>query len=320
MLMVWNSYGVGFLMNGIGCVWRTSTVLCADIRITVDRIVITITLTIYIATGRVIFKKRAQLRAFDNDPHASAPTIENPFALMNLPAVTKVTRIEVTTEAIVLPSRIHSGPESLRTVSRSSFSSTRKLSAAPASPPPAQQSEYSRFLGQPNSGIRPYFASITADPSRPHEQDAIAGSTIPVTSEHTVTDEEALSSRKTTSSHARRRAAHQGNEAAWAYAKVAMLMFIALIVVWVPSTVNRVYSLIHDTRPLFALNIIAAAVLPLQGFWNAMIYIATSWAQCKAAWRQIAGRKEPGRDSRSSSYTLRMEQRMNSSAGDGGSP
>ena len=55
----------------------------------------------------------------------------------------------------------------------------------------------------------------------------------------------------------------------------------------VPSTVNRVYQMIYPDKPVFILSALAAAVLPMQGFWNCTIYIATSWPQCKDAYRQI---------------------------------
>jgi len=68
--------------------------------------------------------------------------------------------------------------------------------------------------------------------------------------------------------------------------------------VQVPSTINRVYSLVHypgvhTNKPNFTLNLIAALVLPTQGFWNAVIYTITSWSQCRAAWRQICYGERP---------------------------
>lgn len=59
--------------------------------------------------------------------------------------------------------------------------------------------------------------------------------------------------------------------AAMAYFQVAFLMFIALTIVWVPSSINRMYQFVNARHPSFALNIISAIVLPLQGAWNAAI-------------------------------------------------
>lgn len=47
-----------------------------------------------------------------------------------------------------------------------------------------------------------------------------------------------------------------------------------------PSSVNRIYSLAHPTTPNYPLNLVAATVLPLQGFWNSLIYLTTSHSIC----------------------------------------
>lgn len=54
-----------------------------------------------------------------------------------------------------------------------------------------------------------------------------------------------------------------------------------------PSTVNRVYAIVQPERPIFVLNVVAAAVLPLQGFFNLVIYAHASRAEVKAAWKKI---------------------------------
>ncbi|KAI4132696.1 MAG: hypothetical protein LQ347_002491 [Umbilicaria vellea] len=114
--------------------------------------------------------------------------------------------------------------------------------------------------------------------------------------------------------------------AAWAYTKVAMLFFAALLITWVsspfpifpfpsprappcrrkqskpppsqvPATVNRVYTFVHAGDLNFPLMYIEALVLPLQGFWNAVIYIATSMAACRGLWRTLSRqrrRRPPG--------------------------
>ena len=72
------------------------------------------------------------------------------------------------------------------------------------------------------------------------------------------------------------------NKAAHSYCKCAMLFFIALLVTWVPSSINRVYSLIHPQDVSFGLTFTSSLVLPLQGFWNTVIYVVTSFSACKA--------------------------------------
>ena len=46
----------------------------------------------------------------------------------------------------------------------------------------------------------------------------------------------------------------------------------------VPSSINRVYSLIHPSLVSLPFSYASGIVLPLMGFWNSIIYITTSWA------------------------------------------
>ncbi|KAH7198939.1 uncharacterized protein B0J16DRAFT_410381 [Fusarium flagelliforme] len=71
------------------------------------------------------------------------------------------------------------------------------------------------------------------------------------------------------------------NNASWQYTKCALLFFTAILVTWVPSSANRVYSVLHTNSTSVPLEFMSAFVLPLQGFWNALIYIVTSWSACK---------------------------------------
>ncbi|RPB14253.1 hypothetical protein P167DRAFT_484741 [Morchella conica CCBAS932] len=83
----------------------------------------------------------------------------------------------------------------------------------------------------------------------------------------------------------------EANTAAWAYCRCAMLFFLALIITWLPSSINRIYSLIHPDSTNFGLNFAAALVLPCQGFWNGLIYIVTTLPACKEfmgnIWKKI---------------------------------
>ena len=87
------------------------------------------------------------------------------------------------------------------------------------------------------------------------------------------------------------RAATQTDNANWAYAKVAVLFFVALMVTWIPSSANRVYSYVHPGQISPGLEFASAFVLPLQGFWNGLIYATTSIPACKSFWREMTGRK-----------------------------
>jgi hypothetical protein len=91
------------------------------------------------------------------------------------------------------------------------------------------------------------------------------------------------------------------NKAAIRYCKCALIFFCALLVTWVPSTVNRVATLVDPKTELFGLNYMSGLVLPLQGFWNAIIYIMTSWSACKALLDRIATPFMRTRNTRASS-------------------
>jgi hypothetical protein len=62
----------------------------------------------------------------------------------------------------------------------------------------------------------------------------------------------------------------------------------------VPATINRITTLVDPTLVLYPLNLVEAFLLPLQGFFNAVIYIAISTdacnylrAHCRRVFRQI---------------------------------
>jgi hypothetical protein len=97
----------------------------------------------------------------------------------------------------------------------------------------------------------------------------------------------------------------------WSYYKCALLFFVALIVTWVPSSANRVYSVVFPDKVSFGLSLASGLVLPLQGFWNTVIYVATSWPACMALYgklvEKIKGPKE-------------MKGRSGSTSSDGSGP
>jgi hypothetical protein len=79
----------------------------------------------------------------------------------------------------------------------------------------------------------------------------------------------------------RKKANYDANTAAWSYTKCSILFFTAILVTWIPSTANRVYGVVRPEGVTMPLEYISAFVLPLQGFWNAVIYMVTSWKACK---------------------------------------
>ena len=83
------------------------------------------------------------------------------------------------------------------------------------------------------------------------------------------------------------RAAMEANRAAFGYTKVASLFFVSLLVTWVPSSINRVYSLIYPESISVPYAYAAGVVLSLMGFWNSVIYITTSRAACKSLFSNL---------------------------------
>ncbi|KAM5456352.1 hypothetical protein MaudCBS49596_001374 [Microsporum audouinii] len=72
------------------------------------------------------------------------------------------------------------------------------------------------------------------------------------------------------------KASWERQSATWAYSKFAILFFCSLLITWVPASINRVYSFAHPEEPNRVLTYLASLVLPLQGFWNALVYTAVS--------------------------------------------
>ncbi|RHZ63437.1 G protein coupled receptor family protein [Aspergillus thermomutatus] len=88
--------------------------------------------------------------------------------------------------------------------------------------------------------------------------------------------------------------------ASQAYFKYAVLFFAALIVTWVPSSANRVYALAKSNHYDFGLSCASSFALPLQGFWNSLIYITVSWQAILTWFRHVGAQAR-----RTSSATLR---------------
>jgi len=125
------------------------------------------------------------------------------------------------------------------------------------------------------------------------------------------------------------------NQAAMAYLKVALLMFLAIVMVWVPckspfnktcrertsctntydtyasiATINRLYSFVHqDENPNFGLNLTSSIVLPLQGAWSAIIYTYTTRSECKRAYAEIRDKISGGKAKKQRQEELKLNER-----------
>lgn len=104
---------------------------------------------------------------------------------------------------------------------------------------------------------------------------------IPKQPKKTKDEKNAAKAAKTEDEQLRRFQAIEANRAAWGYTKVAVLFFTAMLITWIPSSANRVYSVVHQGEISIPLTFASAFVLPLQGFWNCLIYTTTSLNACK---------------------------------------
>lgn len=226
-------------------------------------LVIAATFGIYISAGKEIFAKRRQLRNFSSAASdATFPVIQNPFIS---PFVSvKTTEIRITTEMVDVPSQSSSSTNSLTSKKNERIASSQSFNP------------YSVTI---NAGSTPVVISPRSpDFSR--------------TSNSTRFGSEKSAKQLT--------AAMEANKAAFSYCKCALLFFVSLLITWVPSSINRVYSLAYPDVFCFPLLYIAALVLPLQGFWNAVIYTVTSLPACRALCSQVMEHWLPERKAKTS--------------------
>ncbi|KAF1984291.1 hypothetical protein K402DRAFT_465408 [Aulographum hederae CBS 113979] len=292
-------------------------------------VVILLTTSIYIITGKTILKQRAAIRDFNrfSRPHL-APT-QTSWAASN--AVHKITQIQISSEA--RPSydlqraaiscfgskgtSIAGSDSRLGCSSSMSEREQRNLARFSTFPEPSETSgsnstNKTRLVVESGGGPSNVIATVTVGTRRSAEALRCLRS-------------------RATQAEERKKASIRAKSLAWDYAKVSMLMFVAICIVWqmqplrqtlkitipspethnkmitpltsspkkkIPSTINRLYSLARPhSPPLFGLSIIAAAVLPLQGFWNFAIYTMTLKDECRAVWRRLVRRCRHGNDS-----------------------
>lgn len=212
-------------------------------------VVIAITFSIYISAGKEIFAKRRELRDFAHATNdAMFPVIQNPF--ISPFASVKTTEIRITSEL--------------------------------ADHQRGEGSTQSFILGQngriaSNQSFDPYSITIGAEANP--DLSSSQSPTLPRSS-----NSKRFGADKSAN---QLRASMEANKAAFSYCQCALLFFASLLITWVPSSINRLFTLVHPHTYPFPLLFISALVLPLQGFWNALIYILTSLPACKALGSQI---------------------------------
>jgi len=275
-------------------------------------IVIIATFTIYLVTGIHIFSKASLLRDFNNAATGRpdmafspivTPAADNPFADLNNIVVTTEIGHSVDQESAV--ARTASSADD--GASMISLSSTHNLSQSgnamgksATSAPPALVPVHSTYdekavgLRAPNqrtgNGRAGYRATVFATSPGVEPTTNLPGSLVPnqLNTPHT----------------------GEMNQAAMAYLKVALLMFLAIVMVWVPSTINRLYSFVHqDENPNFGLNLTSSIVLPLQGAWSAIIYTYTTRSECKRAYAEIRDKISGGKAKKQRQEELKLNER-----------
>ncbi len=219
-----------------------------------------ISFTIYAMAGRRIFMKRYELRAFSQDSRISKD-VGNPFTSF------KTTEVHITSELAPLPAKVFGDAHSQMDVAEIE----------------AMGRGYDRYTVTINS----------SPPGRPCATSTPSGDVV-LNRQHS--------------------APCETNRAAWGYTKIAVLFFISLLITWVsehrvspesrprsmknpalcsqprlqvPSSINRVYSLIYPGRLSVPFTYASGVVIPLMGFWNSVIYIVTSWPACKLLFKHL---------------------------------
>lgn len=241
--------------------------------------VILLTFSIYAHVGIDITRKRRLLQSFNNEHHLENRHLNKVFEIH----ASKV--VHITSEAASSHSNGNNNHSGNSSSSGSSASSNEQIPGKFEGKGPLSQS--------PNNAEPSSYPAYSVTVER--------GEDIP---EPTSAVSEVGSSSfrfASTSQRLPRIEVNQVNSAAFAYYKYAILYFIALLVTWVsifrvsqssypwtcvltgqnqqvPSTINRVYSLFYPKNANFGLEFVSAFVLPLQGFWNSVIYIAISWS------------------------------------------
>jgi hypothetical protein len=216
----------------------------------VCRVVIIITFFIYLRAGGEIYKKHKQLRYFSSTQDPEPLTMDDPYSV-------KTTEVSVTTE-----DNVEQGID-LGTLERDG------TSASPSQP-------------QHSAAYSVTISSTTRNDRRSHNEFVLPPPPTTVTVQMPPT--------RHGGGRQKRRQNFEANNAAWSYTKCAILFFTAILITWIPSSANRVFSVIHSGEVSIPLEFMSAIVLPLQGFWNAVIYVTTSWSACKYFFSELGHR------------------------------
>ncbi|KAL7918000.1 hypothetical protein ACQKWADRAFT_265005 [Trichoderma austrokoningii] len=217
---------------------------------------IILTFAIYIRAGRTIYKVRKQVYVFqssDLDPIS----------------VDEVMTSHQSTDAATLTMESMSGlepPKLSQNISPQSYAGGSSSETATTRPQSVHVATNQSNLSNQSDGSQSTYYYASSPPHRGPNSPRPGGSHGNVA---------------TRAFRSIRRRNHERDNAAWSYTKCALLFFTAMLVTWIPSSANRLYSLTHDKSTSVPLEFMSVLVLPLQGFWNCLVYITISWTACK---------------------------------------
>lgn len=231
------------------------------------RLVILVTFFIYIRAGRTIYEVRKRLQSFhsaDLEPRSFGNSLNR---------LTKTVEVVVTSRPI---SGTENSPHFEPAGQRTSITSSQ-----PQSSP--RSLVYSTAPSDNRAASAPSISDVqcSIDGAKFAQENVRNFGTV---------SEQHHTTRMLSQANRRNR---ELNDAAWTYTKCAILFFSAILITWTPSSANRVYTIIHRGQVSVVLNFMSAFVLPLQGFWNAVIYTFTSWSACKDLLRDLRKGRAP---------------------------
>ncbi|KAG4437124.1 hypothetical protein IFR05_007386 [Cadophora sp. M221] len=130
----------------------------------------------------------------------------------------------------------------------------------------------------PSSVHSPTSPHGTTFPADPKEKYTVNASAVPVIHAQPILSQ--------------RHNSHNADNALRIMGAVALFFFFIMLITWIPSSANRLFSVVHPKQVSLALEYAAACVLPMQGFWNCVIYIIISHEACAELWKNLKERRQ----------------------------
>ncbi|KAI9811099.1 MAG: hypothetical protein M1826_003320 [Phylliscum demangeonii] len=238
-------------------------------------VAIVVTMSIYVYVGVEIYHKRQQLRGF----HQSHDGADAGFHALQSAMAMKGNEVRVTKDIVTWRQSDSHQPASPPADDRRDRRAHARLGSSPHDTCSAARSHARPY--------QPYSVSIAVDKHAAVAMRVLAGMDLPPSQ----ANEDDLGGEKgvlsggggggSSSTGASALLLRPMNDVVWSYTRAAMAYFIAMLVTWVPSSIYRVYGIVHPESNPFAFVLMAALVLPLQGFWNGIIYCLISQGAVK---------------------------------------